>query len=42
MPKPEKIEWDATKNYEVHVGQSKQKKIVKLKRNMVNEVTKNK
>ena len=33
MLKPEKIGWDATKNCEVHVGQSKKKKIVKLKRN---------
>ena len=33
MPKPEKIGWDATKNCEVHVGQLKKKKIVKLKRN---------
>ena len=32
MPKPEKIGWDATNNFEVHVEQSKKKKLVKLKK----------
>ena len=32
MPKLEKIGWNASKKCEVHVGQSKKKKIVKLKK----------